>query len=85
MRRRLLVAAIVIGTAVGGASPVFADGAADSTSVVRWVDRIGGAGEAIVNSTGDDVPSPGGWQPRSVCAGDENVDRAWCVYFPFPL
>lgn len=77
IRRLALVAAAFVTVATASAIPVLADGTV--------VDNTTKLVEKTTNQVLKNVPSPGGWQERHVCAWSDNVDRSVCVYFPWPI
>jgi hypothetical protein len=51
----------------------------------RAVAADAGIVAALVNPVLAAIPAPAGWQERSICFGNEQVDKAWCLYFAWPL
>jgi hypothetical protein len=75
MKRLLLGgASVALALTAVGAHPVRAHEASKNGSLATWV-----------NPVLEVVPTPKGWDTRSVCVGDEATDRAWCFYFPWPV
>lgn len=66
------------------AAPVRADDPDQSASLVGWLDLVGRTVENTVNPVLERVPPPDGWNQRSVCVGADQIDRAFCLYFPWP-
>ena len=87
MRRRLVFSALalfgVLGFVTAPSAPA-TDGA-EGSSLATWVDKVGKVVDKNVNPVLRQVPAPDGWHERSVCVGDEGIDRALCLYFPFPI
>lgn len=81
--KRLLIGAAAIAAAVGAvaAHPVLAD----DTSATASDPRSGASVATLVNPILAAVPAPPSWYQRRVCFGDEQVGKAWCLYFPFPM
>jgi hypothetical protein len=76
MKRILLAGAALVGVlGVASAQPARAGSStAESASLVS----------AIANPVLGLVPAPEGWKQRSICVGNEQMDKAWCLYFPWP-
>lgn len=83
----MIFAACALGAAIGfvTATPVSAEGATENSSLITLIDKAGKTTEKVINPVLEDLPAPDGWHERSVCVGYEGVDRALCVYFPYPL
>ena len=80
IRRLLLVAAAAAAVVTATAAPVVAGG--EEATLVDGTTKFV---ERTANQVLQNVPSPGGWQERHVCAWSDDVDKSVCVYFPWPI
>jgi hypothetical protein len=80
MKRVIGVAAASAAILIASAVPVFADGAEPMKSTTLMT-----AAEKVANDVLGEIPAPQGWHQRHVCAWSHQIDRSWCVYFPWPI